>query len=75
MVLILPRRAQTLVVEAVDQLGPFQTMDGAMGPGAMNMDGMDQYLPSMGRATPSNLPNVAIARSDVFHVTPQAETR
>ncbi len=45
-----------LVVEAVDKLGPFQTMDGMAGPGAMQMDGMHQAI--NGQGDPSNLPLV-----------------
>ena len=47
-------------------------MDGAMGPGAMNMDGM-LNVSINGQGDPANIPNV-LARSAVFHVTPQAET-
>ena len=50
----------TLVVEAVDKLGPFQTMDGMAGPGAMQMDGMHQAI--NGQGDPSNIPAV-LARS------------
>ncbi len=45
-----------LVVEAVDKLGPFQTMDGMAGPGAMQMDGMHQAI--NGQGDPSNIPLV-----------------
>ncbi len=60
-----PAQGANLVVEAVDKLGPFQTMDGAMGPGAMN--GMNVAI--NGQGDPSNVPSV-LARSASFHVTP-----
>lgn len=56
----------TLVVEAVDKLGPFQTMDGMAGPGAMQMDGMHQAI--NGQGDPSNIP-VVLARSAPVAVT------
>lgn len=55
-----------LVVEAVDKLGPFQTMDGMAGPGAMQMDGMHTAI--NGQGDPSNIPNV-LAVSAPFSVT------
>lgn len=58
-----------VVVEAVDQLGPFQTMDGSAGPGMMWPDGM--HVVSNGQGDPSNIPNV-IARSDTLHLTAKA---
>jgi len=58
-----PRTGADLIVEAVDKLGPFQKVDGEMGPGAMNMG-----VALNGQGDPSNVPNV-LARSDVFHVT------
>ena len=62
-----PVAGANLVVEAVDKLGPFQTMDGAMGPGAMTMSGAVNIAIN-GQGDPSDLPRV-IARSAVFHVT------
>ena len=58
-----------VVVEAVDQLGPFQTMDGSAGPGMMWPDGM--HVVTNGQGDPSNMPN-AIARSDTLHLTAKA---
>ncbi len=55
-----PVAGANLVVEAVDKLGPFQTMDGMAGPGAMQMDGMHQAI--NGQGDPSNIP-VVLARS------------
>jgi hypothetical protein len=55
-----PAAGANLVVEAVDKLGPFQTMDGMAGPGAMQMDGMHQAI--NGQGDPSNIPAV-LARS------------
>ncbi len=51
-----PVAGANLVVEAVDKLGPFQTMDGMAGPGAMQMDGMHQAI--NGQGDPSNVPQV-----------------
>ena len=51
-----PAAGANLVVEAVDKLGPFQTMDGMAGPGAMQMDGMHQAI--NGQGDPSNIPVV-----------------
>ncbi|MEO7716602.1 MAG: hypothetical protein ABIY70_10385 [Capsulimonas sp.] len=65
-----PVAGADLVVEAVDKLGPFQIMDGAMGPGAMAMNGV-MSVAINGQGDPSNLPRV-IARSAVFHATPKA---
>ena len=58
-----------LVVEAVDKLGPFQTMDGMAGPGAMQMDGMHSAI--NGQGDPSDVP-IVLAASAPFHVTCQA---
>jgi hypothetical protein len=64
-----PTLNNSLVVEAVDKLGPFQTMDGSMGPGAMPMAGMTTSSVN-GQGDPSNIPNV-IATSGPFPVTVQ----
>ena len=64
-----PAAGADLVVEAVDKLGPFQTMDGMAGPGAMQMDGMMDSAIN-GQGDPSNVP-IVLAKSDVFHVTCQ----
>ncbi|BDI28721.1 hypothetical protein CCAX7_007720 [Capsulimonas corticalis] len=61
-----PATGADLVVEAVDKFGPFQTMDGAAGPGAMQMDG-SMSVAINGQGDPSDVPNV-IARSAQFHV-------
>ncbi len=53
----------TLVVEAVDKLGPFQTMDGMAGPGAMQMDGMHEAI--NGQGDPSDIPNVLAVSAPV----------
>ncbi len=49
----------TLVVEAVDKLGPFQTMDGMAGPGAMVMGSTHSAI--NGQGDPSDVPNVLAA--------------
>ena len=51
-----PVNGANIVVEAVDKLGPFQTMDCMAGPGAMQMDGMHSAI--NGQGDPSNLPLV-----------------
>ena len=60
-----------LVVEAVDKLGPFQTMDGMAGPGAMQMDGMHSSI--NGQGDPSDVPFV-LAASAPLHVTSRPVT-
>ena len=52
----------------MDKLGPFQTMDGMAGPGAMQMDGM--HVAINGQGDPSDVPNV-LAASAPFPVTCQ----
>jgi hypothetical protein len=67
-----PAKGATLVVEAVDKLGPYQKMDGEMGPGAM--DGMGTVRTNTnGLGDPSNVPNV-LAASDPFPVACRAVT-
>ena len=61
----------TLVVEAVDKFGPFQTMDGMAGPGAMAMGVMHEAI--NGQGDPSDVPNV-LAASAPFPVTLQPTT-
>ena len=63
-----PVNGANIVVEAVDKLGPFQTMDGMAGPGAMQMDGMHSAI--NGQGDPSNLPLV-LASSVPVAVKPQ----
>lgn len=60
-----PAAGADLVVEAVDKIGPFQTMDGMAGPGAMQMDGMHTAI--NGQGDPSSIPLV-LASSGLFHV-------
>ena len=57
-----------VIVEAVDKLGPFQTMDGPTDPtpGSMLADGM--HMSTNGQGDPSDVPNV-LAKSDIFHIT------
>ncbi len=61
-----PAAGADLVVEAVDKLGPFQTMDGMAGPGAMQMDGMHSAI--NGQGDPSDIP-IVLASSAPVHVT------
>ena len=67
-----PVNGADLVVEAVDKPGPYQSMDGAMGPGAMQMDGSVSSAIN-GQGDPSDVP-IVLAKSDSFHVTCQPET-
>ncbi len=66
-----PVHGADLVVEAVDKLGPFQRMDGSLGPGATQMDGM--HTATNGQGDPSNVPNVLAAAAPV-HVDLQPVT-
>jgi len=61
-----PAAGADLVVEAVDKLGPFQTMDGMAGPGAVQMGTMHQAI--NGQGDPSNIP-VVLAASAPVHVS------
>ena len=66
-----PAHGADLVVEAVDKPGPFQRMDGSLGPGAMQMDGM--HTATNGQGDPSNVPNVLAASAPVHvDLTPAA---
>lgn len=62
-----PVAPTSLVVEAVDKLGPFQLMDGVMGPGSMMMGGM-MNVAINGQGDPTNVPNI-LARSAAFNAT------
>ncbi len=62
-------KGEDLVVEAVDKLGPFQTMDGVYCPGTIQRNG-DLIAGINGQGDPSNEP-IVIARSAPFHVTPE----
>ena len=61
----------SVVVEAVDKLGPFQIMDGMAGPGATQMDGVHSAI--NGQGDPSDLPLV-LASSAPVTVKPQPRT-
>jgi hypothetical protein len=61
----------TLVVEALDKLGPFEKMDGSMGPGAMEM-GMTNVCVN-GQGDPSDVP-IVLATSDPILVTLKPRT-
>lgn len=71
-----PASGASLVVQAVDKLGPFQKMDGDAGDGTMNNGAMMGGLGMSGgmaeaingQGDPSNVPNV-IAQSDPLPVT------
>jgi hypothetical protein len=67
---IAPDKGADLIVEAVDKLGPFQKMDGTMGPGAVHPHTGEMSMAINGLGDPSNTPNV-LARSAVFHAVCQ----
>lgn len=67
-----PGQPEQIVVEAVDKMGPFQKMDGDMGPGSMTMAGMSMAI--NGQGDPSNVPNV-LAASPAFSVAAQSTRR
>lgn len=67
---ISPDKGADLIVEAVDKLGPFQKMDGDMGPGAVHPHTGEMRMVINGLGDPTNAPTV-IARSGVFHVACQ----
>ncbi len=69
---LMPGTPATLVVEAVDKLGPFQKMDGMMGPGAVGHEGHTSMAIN-GLGDPSNIP-VVLASSAPTTVTPIART-
>jgi hypothetical protein len=61
-----PLAENRIQIEAVDKLGPFQTMDGEMSPGVQQSE--DLYVTHInGLGDPSNIPQV-IARSEVLPV-------
>jgi hypothetical protein len=62
-----PKGPNRIVIEALASLGPFQRMDGAMGPGAQHPDG-SVTIHTNGHGDPSNIPAV-IAASDPVEVT------
>ncbi len=62
-----PVAGDEVVVEAVDKLGPFQTMDGMYSPGMMQQNG-SVFTAVNGQGDPSNIPGV-IAISAAFHVS------
>ncbi len=63
-----PVAGDDVIVEAVDKLGPFQTLDGMFSPGMQQMDG-SVITAINGQGDPSNIPNV-IATSAVIHPVP-----
>ncbi|MBC8140127.1 MAG: hypothetical protein H7Y38_01660 [Armatimonadetes bacterium] len=67
-----PGTPAVLVVEAVDKWGPFQKMDGMMGPGAVGHEGHISMAIN-GLGDPSNIP-VVLASSAPTTVTPVART-
>ncbi len=60
-----PVAGDDVIVEAVDKLGPFQTMDGMNAPGIMQLNGVVNSVAN-GQGDPTNVPNV-VAASDIFH--------
>ncbi|MBC8137344.1 MAG: hypothetical protein H8F28_15800 [Fibrella sp.] len=64
---LLPGKLTNLIVEAVDKLGPFQKMDGMLGPGATTHDGHVNVAIN-GLGDPSNVP-IVLAASVPFSVS------
>lgn len=62
----------TFVIEAIDKLGPFQKIDGDLGPGGHHADGT-RTSHINGQGAPSNEP-VVVASSPPVTLTPQART-
>lgn len=63
-----PVAGDDILVEAVDKLGPFQTLDGMFSPGMLQLDG-SLITAINGQGDPSNVPNL-IAVSNVIHPVP-----
>lgn len=64
---LVSNQSYNLIVEALDKMGPYQKIDGIIGPGASGPDG-EIHAAVNGHGDPSNEPNV-IARSNSYKVT------
>jgi hypothetical protein len=64
---LISNQSYNLIIEALDKMGPYQKIDGIIGPGASGPDG-EIHAAVNGHGDPSNVPNV-IARSLPYKVT------
>jgi hypothetical protein len=64
---LISNQSYNLIVEALDKMGPYQKIDGIIGPGASGPNG-EIHAAVNGHGDPSNEPNV-IARSNPYRVT------
>jgi hypothetical protein len=63
---LVSNQTYNLIVEALDKFGPYQKIDGMIGPGASGPDG-EIHAAVNGHGDPSNVPNV-IAKSNPYKV-------
>ena len=63
---LISNQSYNLIVEALDKFGPYQKIDGIVGPGASGPNG-EIHAAVNGHGDPSNVPNV-IARSNPYKV-------
>jgi len=63
---LVSNQSYNLIVEALDKMGPYQKIDGIIGPGASGPNG-EVHAAVNGHGDPSNEPNV-IARSNPYRV-------
>jgi hypothetical protein len=68
-----PATGVTLVVEALDKMGPYQKMDGDLGPGGMDHATGAPRAEINGQGDPSNVP-IVLAKSAPFGVTCRPRT-
>lgn len=64
---LVSNQSYNLIVEALDKMGPYQKIDGIIGPGASGPNG-EVHAAVNGHGDPSNEPNV-IAKSNPYRVT------
>lgn len=69
---LLPDTAYDVIIEALDKQGPFQKMDGSMGPGSM-LPGNLTRMEINGHGNPSNVP-IVLSSSPVSTVTTKSRT-
>ena len=63
---LVSNQSYNLIVEALDKFGPYQKIDGVIGPGASGPNG-EIHAAVNGHGDPSNVPNV-VARSNPYKV-------
>lgn len=69
---LLPDMSYDVIIEALDKHGPFQKMDGTMGPGSM-LPGDLTRMEINGQGNPSNLP-IVLSASPITTVTTKRRT-